>query len=58
MFNWVVARLSEPSTWLGLSFVVKNVGTVVAESMTGNFTGAIELGAGILGVVMKEGGGQ
>ena len=57
--SWVVARLAEPSTWVGFGMIVNAIAGSGAQLFgniaSKNYVGAIEIVAGLLGVVLKEG---
>ena len=50
MFPWVVSRLSEPSTWVGLGLLVSSV----PQALHGDFGGVFQAVAGLFGVAMEE----
>lgn len=59
---WLVARLAEPSTWVGLGMIVNTIAgsgaRLFGDVSAKNYVGAVEIVAGLLGVVMKEGKGN
>lgn len=53
-FAYIVARLREPSTWVGLGSFLTGVGVIVAPELWQQIT-AIGLGVGgLLAVIVKE----
>jgi hypothetical protein len=54
-FQYIIARLQEPSTWVGLGSFLTGVGVVVAPEYWEAITGVGLAIGGFLAVVMKEG---
>lgn len=55
---WVIARLVEPSTWVGIGLVANAVAqglpAVVSDVQHGNWAGVLTVIGGVVGIVMSE----
>jgi hypothetical protein len=54
--NWLLRRLSEPSTWAGLAIVAQGVSELAVNSYNTNAWGAVI--GGLVSIVVKEKGGH
>lgn len=58
--EWIISRLSEPSTWAGIGLVTNSIVQsgpgIVTAIASGNFLGAIEIVAGLVAIIVKEKG--
>jgi len=53
MLNYLVSRLSEPSTWRGLSLLATALGVQIAPELQGAIVAAGIAVAGLVGVATK-----
>jgi hypothetical protein len=53
--NYVLARLAEPSTYASLAAILGGIGYVLPAGVIQNLTLAGMIGAGLVGVFLKEG---
>lgn len=57
MLDWIIARLKEPTTWIGILGLFTAAGINLAPEMSNLIvTAGVSLG-GVLAIVLKEKGG-
>lgn len=55
---WVIARLAEPSTWVGIGLVANSVAqglpAILSDASHGNWAGVLTVIGGVVGMIMSE----